>query len=102
MSNEVEIDEVVRSGFDLESAGSVLPGPSYSYDSEDKFGNPLPMAGTYRPSWEEVSRWPGYIFCACGQTLQTVQGVHEHWQLGHFDRQLYGPLARADMKPQKR
>lgn len=26
-----------------------------------------------------------YVMCQCGNVLQTIEAIHEHWRLGHFD-----------------
>ena len=38
-----------------------------------------------RPPWESLHPG-GYVACSCGEVLQSVRAVREHWQLGHFDR----------------
>ena len=50
------------------------------------------VIGMNRPLWSEfksqISGY-GYVGCACGDMLSTVQGIHEHWQQGHFDTPVY-------------
>lgn len=45
----------------------------------------------YRQNWQEFWNMMsgGWVACNCGVTLQTQQGVREHWQLGHFDTPVY-------------
>lgn len=43
----------------------------------------------HRPDWETVyaNTVGGYVLCrGCGTILQTTEGVHEHWYMGHFDK----------------
>lgn len=49
-------------------------------------GTPRVFIGTHRPLFDPPR---GYVRCSCGATLQTVDGVRDHWQLGHFDRPMY-------------
>jgi hypothetical protein len=47
------------------------------------------LLGKFRA--EEPPRFPGaaVVLCSCGQTLWTIDGVNHHWQLGHFDSNVY-------------
>ena len=45
--------------------------------------------GMFRPRWEDIKRSGGYMVCPCGNILQTIQVIMEHWQLGHFDEPVY-------------
>lgn len=44
--------------------------------------------GFCRPPFNEVRFDGGYIQCSCGQVLTTLEMNREHWQLGHFDREI--------------
>lgn len=43
--------------------------------------------GMYRPP--TGSPGFGYVACTCGSTLQTVEAILTHWQLGHADLPQY-------------
>lgn len=40
-----------------------------------------------RPEWRVLLQdcEAGYVYCDCGEILQTTAQVRDHWQLGHFD-----------------
>lgn len=45
------------------------------------------MTKMIRPDWELIATQldGSYIQCTCGEILQTLRQVREHWQAGHYD-----------------
>ena len=64
-----------------------------SHEAVTADGVPREFVGMHRPPWEKCASPGGYVACTCGAMIQTLEGVREHWQSGHFDRALYKDAA---------
>ncbi len=48
------------------------------------------FVGMMRPEWWEFSnKVEGNLICSCRMALTTMEQIRHHWQMGHFDYEVY-------------